>query len=167
VKIIGAPGIKPETVEWMTRLGDALHFPAAIELLNYRHWSSGGEADVAYEACQLAGRTPDLVIAKSLGTMIAATAFESEGFRPARAIFIGSPLNRFGESDYRRLSSMLREVPAILIQQDRDPAGTFRALEQRVSGIPNCRLVQVEGDDHVYGNIEELSEIVRAAYADE
>jgi hypothetical protein len=164
MKIIGAPGIKPETVEWMSRLTDALQFSAAVEILKYRHWQSGDEADVKHEARQLAQRRPDLVIAKSLGSMIAATAFESEGFQPGQAVFIGSPLNRFGESDYRRLSAMLRGVPTLLIQQDRDPTGSFRELRNHVGNPPNCRLVEVVGNDHIYTNIDELAEIVRAVY---
>jgi alpha-beta hydrolase superfamily lysophospholipase len=82
----------------------ATGFPEAV-VTRYRHWDIEVEASVAFEAAQLANQSPPLVIAKSLGTVIAATAFCLHQFRPAAAVLIGTPYAALEIGDLRFLHS--------------------------------------------------------------
>ena len=162
MNILGLAGVKVATLDWMQRLLAAFDdesFESAIH--HYRHWSDSGEADVDFEAAALAHRAPDLVIAKSLGTYIAVHAFAHYGFRPRRAVFIGTPLGRHAADDYALLAGFLASVPTLFIQQTDDFNGSCKTLRSTVEKFANARVAEVGGDDHVYRDIAEIISLVR------
>ena len=162
MKILGLAGVKAATLDWMQLLLAALDDESfEAEIHHYRHWSDAGEADVDFEAAALANRAPDLVIAKSLGTCIAVHAFAHSGFRPRKAVFIGTPLGRHGADDYARLAGFTASVPTLFIQQTDDFNGSCKALRSAVEAFANARVAEVAGDDHVYRDITELINLVR------
>ena len=88
--VTALPGRRSETEAWLRSVLVAAGFPEAV-VTRYRHWDTEVEANVAFEAARLANQSPPLVIAKSLGTVIAATAFCLHKFRPTGAVLIGTP----------------------------------------------------------------------------
>ena len=166
MKILGLPGVKIETKEWMQSLFSALganSFESKIHL--YRHWSDNVEADIDYEASCLENLSVDLVIAKSFGTLITTHTFASFNFKPKTAVLIGSPLKRHGLDNFGLLKRFVESVPTLFIQQTSDFNGSYGELKEVVQTYPNGSIVEVPGNDHIYSNIEELQKIIRPIYS--
>jgi len=161
MKILGLPGVKFETEKWMRDLLSALQeIPFDFEIAQYRHWSDDHDPDINHEAGCLTDLSVDIVIAKSLGTVISTLAFDSFNFRPEKAIFIGSPLRRHCTNNYEMLSEFVNSVPTLFIQQTSDFNGSYRELSKIVQSFQNGTIVEVPGKDHVYDDIIGLQKIM-------
>ena len=148
---IGLAGNNPTTEAWMRSLLDALpNSHAKSYVLHYGHWEDGSRYDVAREAAKLQDTEPDLVLAKSLGVMIALDAYARRDFGPRRAVFMGTPLTLFGEADVARLGRFVQGVPTLLIQQRDDRTGTHAALEECLPEGAIGEIVEIPGHDHAY-----------------
>jgi len=166
MKVLGLPGVKIETKEWMQSLFSALgenSFESKVHL--YRHWSDDIEADIDHEASCLENLSVDLVIAKSLGTLVTTHAFASFNFEPKTAVLIGSPLKRHGLHNYGLLKMFLESVPTHFIQQTSDFNGSFEQLREIVQPYQNANVTEVPGDDHIYGDIDELQKIIQSIFS--
>ncbi len=162
MKILGLPGVKAATRPWLQQLLVALaDSPTSVSIQDYRHWPEDSGADLETEAIRLEGVAVDLVIAKSLGTLVATRAFAGADFRPSRAVLIGCPLARHGADGYEMLKRFAGALPTLFIQQSADFNGAFGELEAVVGALPGVRAVEVPGNDHVYGDIDELRQIIR------
>lgn len=74
MQVTALPGRRSETEAWLRSLLVAAELPDA-GIVRYRHWDTNVEVSAPFEAARLANQAPQLVIAKSLGTVVAATAF--------------------------------------------------------------------------------------------
>jgi len=169
VKVFGLPGRNSETKEWMRELLTATGFPEA-EIAHYRHWQHGFEGDVdlprwnslvTYEAERLRNRADCLVVAKSFGTLVAASAFGLTSFRPNAAIFIGTPLRNLSSEQSQLYGNLSNHVPALFIQQSLDPGGSYAELYARVEIFAHAEAAEVSGSDHLYGDISELANVIK------
>lgn len=168
MKILGLPGVIPETNKWMQELFQALDansFDSRIQ--EYRHWSDNSDVDTDHEACCLKQSLVDLVIAKSLGTFVSTYAFDTYNFRPLRAVFIGSPIRRHSSNNFELLSKFVKSVPTLFIQQTLDFNGSYNELSKTVHAFSNAEIIEVPGDDHVYSNIDELQRIIHPMLTDD
>ena len=161
MKILGLPGVKFETHQWMQDLLSGLNVPPFEFLVaHYRHWSSGQDLDVNYEACCHANKLVDFVIAKSLGTYISTIAFDSFNFRPEKAVFIGTPIKRHSGNNFELLLNFTRSVPTVFIQQTSDFNGSYLELTEVIQHHDNLTAIEVPGDDHQYADIKGLQKII-------
>jgi hypothetical protein len=159
MKIVGLPGRNKETDGWLNELL-ALLALGEYEVLRYRHWADGTEPNIAHEMEALRGRAPDLVVAKSMGTIVATTAYRSASFRPARAVLIGSPIGRSTPESQALYRALAEAIPTLFIQQTADFTGTFVELESIVQGSAHGQLAEVPGNDHAYSDTARLASIV-------
>ena len=167
MKILGLPGVNPATINWMQALIAALKANRSdASLLEYRHWSQNREPDLGHEAGRLKNVSVDLAIAKSFGTAVATQAFAVHDFRPKQAVFIGCPLKRHSVDDYGLLRRFVAAVPTLFIQQTADFAGSYGELEAAIGSLDNVLTREVPGDDHVYGDIEQLRGIIQTVVLD-
>ena len=161
MKILGLPGIKFETQKWMHDLLSEMHeFPFDFQIAQYRHWSDDQDPDANFEAFCHANTAVDYVIAKSLGTVISTIAFDSFNFKPRKAVFIGTPLQRHSANSFELLSKFINSVPTLFIQQTSDFNGSYLELTEVVQFHQNVRIVEVPGDDHRYADIKGLQKII-------
>ena len=166
MKILGLPGVKLATKKWMQDLLLALgEDPLGFKIHEYRHWSDNSDADIDYEASCLENISVDLVIAKSLGTLIATHAFDSFNFTPKNAVLIGSPLKRHSLDNYSLLNKFVESVPTLFIQQTSDFHGSCRDLREVVQTWQNAIITEVPGDDHIYSDIDELQRIIQPIFS--
>ena len=159
MNVVALPGRRIETEAWLKSLLEAAEYPDA-KVTRYRHWDTETEASVAFEAERLSNESPQLVIAKSLGTVIAATAYSSNQFRPAFGIFIGTPYAALGEDDVLLLRRYAANVTTLFIQQAEDPGGPAAALAAALQ-LHRGSVAEVPGSDHLYLDIVALADIVR------
>lgn len=157
--ITALAGRSVETETWMKSLLGAANYPDA-EVTRYRHWDTNAEASVAFEAARLASQSPQLVIAKSLGTVIAATAFCLHAFRPAFAVFIGTPYAALADNEVQFLRHFAASVNTLFIQQAEDPGGHAIYLGSALQ-VKRGEVVGVAGDDHLYADTAVLASILR------
>jgi hypothetical protein len=161
MNILGLPGRIPETATWLTKLFDSLSL-CKSDISSYRHWKEDIEPDIYYEAEKFRNISVDLVVAKSLGTLIATKAYESYSFKTKRAIFIGNPLRRLIPEYVELLDHFANTVPILFIQQTSDPKGSYRQLESITQRYELCNTVEVSGNDHLYNNFNELKSIIKS-----
>jgi hypothetical protein len=162
MKILGLPGLRPETEAWMQSLLSALQGPSIdYEIAKYRHWSGDEKPNVDHEASCCAKNPVECVIAKSMGTMVAIRAFDVFKCKPQRAIFIGTSLAPLRASKFGPLARFVDSVPTLFIQQTSDPTGPYEKLKETVQAYQNGTIVEVPGDDHAYSDIERLQAIIQ------
>ena len=106
--VLGLPGRNPETEGWMSELLAEAGFVGA-EVARYGHWQDG-DPDVAREASNHPVRGRQLVVAKSMGTMVLLAAAE-DGY-PERAVLIGTPINGYSDAQIEALRE-LSHPPAL------------------------------------------------------
>ena len=167
MKILGLPGINPVTEQWLKSLTDAIDLDQTETIIQkYKCWSTPGTAlDIKTEAAIAAQSRPDIVIAKSIGTRVAIYAF-ANGLLSARScIFLGIPLRGCSSDETGLLQKLCASVPTLLIQQTADPAGGFSALVSLIPASPTCTVSEVPGNDHRYGNIDQLRQIIEPWYS--
>ena len=167
MNILGLPGINPVTEQWLKSLLDAVDLNQSETVIQrYRCWSLPGTGlDLETEAAIAAQAKPDTVIAKSIGTRVALSAF-TKGLLSAKAyIFLGIPLRGCVDGDISALQMMCNNVPILLIQQTNDPAGSFSDLSSLVPVSPTCKTSEIPGNDHRYGNIKQLKQIIESWYS--
>ena len=167
MRLIALPGRNPETEAWMRALVaclDLSHLDLNLEeaaVVCYRHWDDGGEPDVAFEAQRLELAVGDLVISKSLGTLVLLTAARS-GCMPVGGVFIGTPIRGYSESNVGDLKAFANSCATLFIQQTSDFTGTCAELEGVLGDVAFGSLVEVAGDDHVYADVDRLAEIIES-----
>lgn len=160
MRVIGLPGRNLETEAWMRDLLASLDLGAS-ETIHYRHWDEGGEPDVPFEAGRLEGHGAELVVAKSMGTLVAASAYEAGRIAPAGTVLIGVPVQHLAPEIHERFRRFADHVPTLFIQQTDDFTGTHRALDAIVGACACGQCVEVPGEDHVYENLAELVGIIK------
>ena len=163
MQVVALPGRRIETEAWLKSLLAAAGIPKA-DLIRYRHWDSDAEASIAFEAKRLEGQSPNLVVAKSFGTIVAATAFCLHGFRPAAAVLIGTPYAAMDGSDLTFLQRFAAATETLFIQQAQDPGGPAAALHTAL-GVAAGTVESVPGDDHIYSDTTALAAIVQRRFA--
>lgn len=142
----------------------ATGFPQA-EIVRYRHWDHSVAPDVSYEAGRLRNRVARLVVAKSLGTLVAASAFGSCSFRPDAAILIGTPVRNLGAEHLRLYGNLADQVPTLFIQQTTDLVGSYADLCAKVRTFARAEVAEVPGSDHLYGDTSELVAVIKPWWA--
>ena len=162
-QFVGLPGVIAPTHAWLVSLLEALGASEdEATVLEYRHWDDASDPDPEAEAARLDGIVTECVVAKSLGTWVAAAAFARHGFRPHTAVLIGCPLARHGADGFAQLEAFVAAVPTLFVQQSDDKVGAYRDLAAVVGGWPNAALAEVPGEDHVYADIDALRAAIEA-----
>lgn len=167
MKILGLPGINPVTEQWMQKLLGAIEPDQAdIVIQRYQCWGMPGTSlDIETEAGIAAKTGPDIVIAKSIGTRVALYSF-MRNLNPAKAcIFLGIPIRGCSNDEISALHKLCKSVPTLLIQQTNDPVGGYSVLASLLPTSPACKTIEVPGNDHRYGNIDQLRQIIESWYS--
>jgi hypothetical protein len=159
MQVVALPGRRSETEPWLRDLLLAAGLPDS-GVVRYRHWNSDAEASVSFEAALLSNQAPQLVVAKSLGTVIAATAFGHHGFRPAAAVLVGTPFQAIAAEDLRLLQKFAGGVETLFIQQTEDPGGSAAELHDALQ-LTRGQVVAVPGSDHLYSDTSALVNALR------
>ncbi|WP_156406029.1 hypothetical protein [Phenylobacterium sp. Root700] len=164
MKLLALPGRKPSTFKQMQDLTDRLRLGQDVVTLRpYGFWSHEDIAnpDVRPEAEAVAAIGADLVIAKSIGTLVAMIARRDYGLAPRAAVFIATPLKRFeAQGLVPLLSAHLAEVPTLLIQQTADYNGSHDDLAAVVMGHEQATIREIPGDDHLYEETELIAPLI-------
>jgi len=167
--LIILPGNGPINKEWAEKARDffALHFKS-VSIQYYDHWQNGSELiDIDAELKKLTDTVKSLqgeilILAKSVGTILTMYAVYSKTIDPSyisKCVFVGLPpewarTNGFDIDSW----SVAFTVPTTLIQNDNDPVAKAEDIrkEQASGKFSDMTLIEVKGDDHVYGDFDEI-----------
>jgi len=165
MKILGLPGINPTTEQWMKKLLGAIDLnQTEVVIQQYQCWSHPGSGmNLEKEANIAAKSNPDIVIAKSIGTRVLLRAYMSYLISANKFVLIGIPIQGYSRSEISELNKLCALKSTLIIQQSDDPVGSYSTL---ISTIPDtsCKMVEIQGSDHRYSDIEDLKLIIEPWY---
>jgi hypothetical protein len=162
VELLALPGRKASTLGQMQKLVARLSLgPVRTTVQAYRFW--GGEdvadPDIAPEIRRAAASRADLVIAKSIGTLIAVEAVRA-GLSPKACVFMGVPLRRLQALGLvELLERHLDVIPTLIVQQTGDFNGSFADLAA-LAGRTGGEVREIPGEDHLYEDIDLIAPLV-------
>lgn len=163
MKLLGLPGREPSTLAQMEALLARLEVgQTETEIRHHGFWGTDwSHPDVLPEAAAVGQLSAELVIAKSIGTLIAMLAVAREGFAPTACVFIATPLNRLiAEDRVALLEAHCDAIPTLFIQQSDDFNGAYGPLAQIVAGHRGCAAAQIPGGDHLYEDLELIAPLI-------
>lgn len=161
MNILFLPGIAQKTEAWAEKLMQELAFThCQLTIQRYDHWDSEGEGcmQLEREIDKLHGAAQvDLVLAKSIGVVVALMAINRGVIRPAKVVLIGTPVLSCAEEnvDLQSLAGDLA-IPALYIQQKDDVVGSSGALCAEVGKAALATVIEVPGNNHQYKDLKLL-----------
>ena len=165
MNILALPGISQKTEKWANSLLAELAAAERIMTVQrYLHWECGeGEQclKLAEEVERLRGVAVDLLVAKSLGTMIGLAACGKNLITPQRAVLIGTPVSGFKENNMNLREMADIGIPCLYIQQVHDIVGPAAALKAEIGGLVGIELVEIPGDNHQYKDLKLLARHIK------
>lgn len=164
MKILGLPGIKPATEQWMQQLLDSLNLGQSNTIVQkYQCWSTPESGlDMELEAGTASRTKPDIVVAKSVGTRVALFAYSKGLLTADKYIFLGMPVRNISNDEISALKKLCDSNRALLIQQTNDPVGGCSELASILPESDSCRPIEIPGNDHLYDNIRQLKQIIES-----
>lgn len=160
MKILAIPGKMPATKTWLADILEHAHLSDAQILLHeFDAWKTSTSFDVNNECRQLPMGHFDLVITKSIGTLL---VLRSHNLTWNKLIFIGSALSLYETSDKQALVALKdKYFSTLMIQEDQDPFGGYdelNALLGEDKGKVTC--FSVKGEHHQYPNTTEIGQMI-------
>ena len=159
MNILAIPGKMPATKAWLQSvLSGTTLSKQNIKCHQFIAWNNDQEFDVDSEANELPAGHYDLLITKSIGTLI---ALKSSKVTYDKLIFIGVALSLYSDKDKELLVSLKdKSISVLIIQENHDPFGFFDEIKSVMGKNNNIQCVEVTGEHHQYKNVEELSRII-------
>ncbi len=161
------PGNSQRHEKWIEDLRKALasHFDIT-ETQHYRHWQSGEEkADVDYELSVAQSKADQLkpytVIAKSIGTVIAAKGTAEGKLHPNKLILLGIPINGGApQAPFREWLEKIK-LPIVIVQNTNDPLGSFSDVRSAFEfKNRNILYVELPGNTHDYLDFRAIENLI-------
>ncbi|MEO6761233.1 MAG: hypothetical protein ABI220_02535 [Candidatus Saccharimonadales bacterium] len=163
--VLGGQSIKHK--QWVRDVAVALkpHFEAVV-YLDYMHWQTGeADIDLEYEIFQAANLAKSLgnyvIVAKSIGVIVAILAIARGVITPQKCVFAGFPLNVV-ESSLPEVASALKSLPPVtFIQNGADPLGSAGSVQAYLDSYlaSGYNLKIILGNTHDYPDFNLLVEL--------
>ena len=128
-------GNNPQHAEWIRELGAVLtHAGHSVVLHDYAHWKSGAaladiEAEIQSIAKKMHKKHGFVVVAKSIGTVIASLAIARGMLKPSSCLLLGVPYSGIAGEIQDFLPSLQRLPKTTFIQNEFDPYGGAEGLD--------------------------------------
>jgi predicted alpha/beta hydrolase family esterase len=177
MKLILLAGNSIENKAWIRNIeGGMSHLFDSTHVLEYGHWNDGSKMiDFDKESKRLSEVINDdedkfVIFAKSAGCLVALKAIYENKIDPSRCMFVGFPLGMAEESGLK-IKDWLESYnePIVFIQKENDPKGSVEKLEDYLNKTQtnDYEVIQMDGDDHRYEEIEDLVALMEVFVADE
>ena len=168
MNLIILPGNSPEHERWLNEATNAFEpFFDEIHAVHYRHWQTGApEVDESYEIEALRSLSMDMsdsvILAKSVGTVIASRAISEDILRPRNTVFLGLPITNPLFSTSLEEYGLQNITPLTIVQNTNDPYGSFAVVQAFMAkiGATQATLVETPGQTHDYEDYEQYSSLL-------
>lgn len=165
MKYILLPGLSPKNKDWAYELkSDFKTQDLELIVVEWNHWEGEQRSfSISFEKenvlRMLKGVDDYTIIAKSVGTRLASFMIEEELLNPALVIFMGIPSQN---EIYKKALGKLDPSKIKVIQNDRDPLGSFEEVEKFVATInPEIEVLEGERNDHNYPYGELILDLIK------
>jgi hypothetical protein len=161
MRILGLPGNHPSTYAWMADLVRCLETPNSFSYIQrYACWHEReSDLDLHREAAAARSLQPDLVIAKSIGTLVALEAFSAHRAKPC-FVFLGTPLKCCSNDQLAVLRDFVDAADVLLIQQAKDRTGHALELRSMLPATRHQSVKEIPGSDHRYSDTPLLKSLI-------
>lgn len=168
--LILLPGNGKYNKEWIDQVRENFQdLFTSTHVLYYDHWftDEGKNIDLAVEQKKLIEVVQDLdeyvIFAKSMGTVLTIKSIHEKYIEPKKCIFAGHPVNWAKYRDYY-VDEWIEgySTPTLFVQKTTDPVMSYQELKDLLikHRVQNYELIEVEGNDHEYEDIEALRRMV-------
>jgi pimeloyl-ACP methyl ester carboxylesterase len=162
------PGYSLQNKSWLEETARTINVEGEIRAIYWDHWEDPVKKFNAKEKARLindvAGIRSVDIIAKSIGTLVAAYMIQKSPVKIHKVILCGIPLNDLSEPEKEVIKFALRSISpgqVICFQNDEDPHGGSGMLKSFLSdaGSP-VELISKSGDDHEYPYTDEFKKFL-------
>lgn len=167
MKIVLMPGLDKKNSDWLAHAECSL-LPdfRQKQAIRYAHWEEKNvtlnpKRELQRLVRQCGNGSNTLLIAKSIGILLALVANCNRTFRPDAAIFLGTPVSQnhigFLNADFSDLVAKT-DFPILFIQQLSDRFCSYRRLKTILARCPkwNILIEPITGEDHLYDQFDEI-----------
>ncbi|PST85458.1 hypothetical protein C9I86_18800 [Photobacterium sp. NCIMB 13483] len=160
MKILAIPGKMPITESWLFKILSATQWrQEQVEMHRFAAWDNEQAFSVDKELTYLPSGHFDVVITKSIGTLITLKAQNTISWD--RLVLIGVAWSLFSESEHDLLPALDEKgQPVLIIQENHDPFGSYAEIAAAVAGKHNISCVEIMGDRHQYANTEAIGKLI-------
>lgn len=152
------PGYSPHNKDWAVETSKSLNLNHEIRPIFWDHWT---DAEIPFDPKDKAQEIVDVamsdflnIIAKSIGSLVAAHIVKAIPGRIEKLILCGIPLNDMTEADIEVIREALHEFPAkkiLCIQNEDDPHGNFDQLKAFLAKVNGeIKIISKDRNDHEY-----------------
>lgn len=149
MNILLLPGANPKTVDWLKRL--CIELQLNIEncvIHKYSFWKvQEQDRSLPKEVSSIPKQHYDLVLAKSLGSLILMEAILTRQISVGQAVVFGIPLKIVNDTRFNKDAfKIMADKFFFIVQQENDILGSVSELQQHSP----VNLLTIEGSDHQY-----------------
>ncbi len=172
IDVLVLPGFNIKNKEWAQEVVEALK-PLAnnIQYFSWPHWQSdsvkSGWADTVAEEISKNLSQHTVIIAKSIGTLVAAKVAKMSPSNISKIILCGVPTNDLTTVDLKQYQSLsvFNSQNIICFQNNRDPHGSSQQIQQFFASINlNIQIVSKDRSDHDYPYFEDYLAFIQDRY---
>ncbi len=163
MKIVILPGNHIINRKWVNSIDGPLKKRfEKVSVLHYAHW---GEKEVLVNLEKEINNIPndEVILAKSVGTILALKAVYEKKISPLKCIFIGTPID-WAEKNNMDPKKYLDNfvVPTLFIQNSKDPTCTSNDLKELLmkKNVKNYSLYEFEEESHDYENFDKIVTLI-------
>jgi len=162
------PGYSAHNKNWLEETAQGVGVQGEIRAVYWDHWTDPTKKFDAKEKGRLindiTGAGASDIVAKSIGTLVAAYMILNAPAKIRKVVLCGIPLNDLSESDKEVIKMALKSIPSknvICFQNDEDPHGGFGQLESFMSGFDSdVEVISKSRADHEYSYVEEFKKFL-------
>ena len=162
------PGGSEHNKEWLEETAQKINVEGEIRPIYWDHWTdSTKEFDVKEKARlidDVVGMRSVDIIAKSIGSLVAAHIILKSPEKIRKVIINGIPLNDIGEEERETIKSALKLIAPdniLCFQNADDPHGSFDQAKKFWSEVnPEIMPISKDRDDHEYPYFDEFHDFL-------
>lgn len=165
MRTLGLPGKNKSTGPWLDKiLSSEVFVNDVIQRQSYRAWqSTEEEIDEVFELDVASKFEPELIVAKSMGSILTILGVAQSILKPQACVFMGVPILSLQKDEKSCLENWKDTgIKTLFIQQHSDPTGSFSQLLELIRPADNLCFEVVEGSDHIYSDIPELVGLMKS-----
>lgn len=157
MKTITLPGYSLSNREWAEEIKKRI---GNVQVHEWKHWVTGEQKDFSVKnevekVSQEVGESKVNIIAKSIGTLVAASLIKEIAGQIKKTILCGIPTAFLKDNDLENKSYFnlknLNPKNILVIQNSQDPLATYDQIKEMFSKInPEIKVLEKNREDHNY-----------------
>lgn len=172
MKVLVLGGQNPTHFDWVRELREIFEEAGMLVVLHdYAHWlRDEPNIDFAAELKAITALAADLgdyiIVAKSIGTILATVGIAQDQLQPKATVFLGFPLKSFEHNE--DVASALSHLPTtIFVQNEHDPLGSYDDLQTYLQPLvpPTSIMIPLSGETHNYTDFTMITQLAQKLIA--